>query len=1333
MPIFKNNFTEAIVQKDLDERLVSPKQLVDSENISCLTNEGGQKGVLKPALGNLKKTDYATLYGIVNAKTIGRGSNSSDNLIYNFVCGNNYDAVIEYNPNTNQSAIVAKATTGGALNFSKNKRITGVDIFINSTGEGNLLSFSGDDNPPRILNIKTFKELSLVTPIDGFTSDEISLIKVPPKYPISLLGKTSTENSNSNYINDKFISFGYMYKYKDGFYSAISPWSKYFFEPSQFDLDFDTFENFGMLNQKNAVDLTFNTGKSDVTAVTLVFKLSNSRTIFVIDDYNKEDEGWADNAIETIEFNNSKVYKILDESQYFRNYDNVPIKAGGQFQIGNRLAFYDYTEGRNIVDSEGNKVKQLFTTEFISKEIISKEISVANQSVTYTYESPSVTLPKGKVILSLSGIDLKKGSVVYINFDILSNEQDINFVSTFQYVLDVDYANVSALISSSGFIESLAQFNDYFQNNGGVVLPDGYIDPYTYVKGFEITASGSNMIITFPIVMYEIADPPPPNIFLYDYFSNSDTSASFRNIAVSTSMKSNRDYEVCLFYIDPQGRETTAQTSKTNTVYIPNQNSITQNIIKVSIPDYQNAPEGFERYKFGVKQSRSHYEQIFANIFFVDGDFVWIKLDGENKNKVKENDVLIVKKDGRGVLSEIKTLKVLEVKDQPKDFIVNNRDPRGVLIVEPAGLYMKVRPNDVEMKYNTDEFQRYTDVETDASADIDLRFGGLKRYNEDTASYEDIPLRQGSTVNIKINLNPIGGGTPTTLDKTWNIQNDYNSFEDFWTSVAVPSLPFYTGNSNQFTWNNFVFEDDAVGNRFFRVYPPDAGGLLVRADGALNIRSVDGYFIFETEPIDVTDDIFYKTPETYTINNGKHEMVDHYLTDTFNCICFGNGAESYQIKDGFNTKELAIDYGQLIKTTDEYKQIRRYADITYSEVYQESTNTNKLNEFNLFNQNYKDDIEKAFGKIVWARGFETNIDIIQEDKYSVIYYGKDFLYNTDGSANLQKIPEVLGQQKTLDGEYGCSHNHSVDYFGFNRYFVDTKRGVVLRKSNNGLFPISSQGMDEYFKRLFRDNTITQVIGEYDQFLSVFILNVKYNDDKYVTWLYSDESNGWLTRHTFNPEDMLRLNGNLYSFKNGEIYLHNQKGNLGDNYNTFYGVQSKSTFGINVSQEPSMRKNFKSLSYEGTKALDATLTSDLDKGYVSQNDFRKKEGVWYSYIKLSDDEINTELLSNQGIGVATVSGNDLTFAQDVNNLISIGDRIVDSNLNLIGIVLNKERRKLTLDGILGGFSGGFVLAAKYQSVENQSMNGYYLRVDCELETNEYYELFCINTEISISKP
>lgn len=1330
MPTLKNNFTEAIVQKDIDERLVSPKQLVDGENISCLTNEGGQKGVLKPVLGNLKKTDYAVLYGITNALTIGRGSFSPEGLIYNFICGDNYDAIIEYNTITNTSALVAKSTTGGALNFDKNKRIKGVDIFVNSTGEGNLLSFSGDDNPPRILNIKRFKELSLTTPVDGFTSEEISVIKAPPKYPITLAGKTSTENVNSNYINDKFISFGYIYKYKDGYYSAISPWSKYFFEPSQFDLDFDTFENFGMLNSKNAVDLTFNTGTRDVVGVTLVFKYSKSRTIYIVDDYIKEDEGWSDLSTQTVEFNNSKVYRILDESQYFRNYDNVPRKAGGQFQIGNRLAFYDYTEGRDIVDLEGNKVKQLFTTEFIANEIISSEIVVTNQSITYDYETPSVSLPKGKITLSLAGISLTKGSVIYINFNITSNEQDVNYVSTFQFLLGQDYTSVSDLVSNAEFIQSLSEYNQYFQDNGGIVPPDNYVEPYEYVKGFEITASGNNMIITFPVIKYEIDQTPDPNTFLYDYFGNTDTNSAFRNIAVSTSMKSNRDYELCLFYIDAEGRETTAQTSKTNTVYIPNINSVTRNIIKVSIPNNQNAPEGFERYKFGIKQNRGHYEQIFANIFFIDGDFVWIKLDGENKNKVKENDVLIVKKDGRGTLSDIRTLKVLEVKDQPKDFIVGNKNPRGTLIVEPAGLYMKVRPNDVEMKYNTDEFQRYTDIETDPPQDIDLMFRGLKRYNNDTASYEDIPLRQGSVVNLIINLR---GNARTTLDKTWNIQNDYDSFEDFWTTTVVPSLPFYTGNSNQFVWNSFLFEDDAAGNRHFRVYPPNVGGFRARADASLNIRSVDGYFIFETEPKEVEDDIFYKTPETYTIVDGKHEMVDHYLTDTFNCVCFGNGAESYQIKDGFNTKELAIDCGQILKTTDEYKEINRYADITYSEVYQESTNVNKLNEFNLFLANYKDDIEKAFGRIMWAKGFDTNIDIIQEDKYSIVYYGKDFLYNTDGSANLQKIPEVLGQQKTLDGEFGCSHSDSVDFFGHQVYFVDTKRGVVLRRLNNGLFPISTYGMNEYFKRLFRDNTINQVLGEFDQYLGVYILNVKYNGDKYVTWLYSDESNGWLGRHTFNPDDMLRLNGNLYSFKNGEIYLHNQAGVSSNNYNTFYGVQSKSKFGINVSHEPSMRKNFKALSFEGTKPFDTTLKSDLDNGYMSKNDFSKKEGVWYAYNKLSNDTINTELLSVQGIGNATVSGNDLTFAKAINNLVSIGDRIVDTNLDLVGNVTDKQGLTLTLDSVDAGFTGGFVMAAKYASVENQSMNGYYLRVDCELDTNEYFELFSVNSEISVSKP
>jgi hypothetical protein len=72
-----------------------------------------------------------------------------------------------------------------------------------------------------------------------------------------------------------------------------------------------------------------------------------------------------------------------------------------------------------------------------------------------------------------------------------------------------------------------------------------------------------------------------------------------------------------------------------------------------------------------------------------------------------------------------------------------------------------------------------------------------------------------------------------------------------------------------------------------------------------------------------------------------------------------------------------------------------------------------------------------------------------------------------------------------------------------------------------------------------------------------------NPNDYVTWVYSDEGDnkGWYGRLTFNPEDMCRVNSKFFSFKNGEIYEHNQS----TGRNTFYGIESPSTFSFNFSQ------------------------------------------------------------------------------------------------------------------------------------------------------------------------
>jgi hypothetical protein len=45
-------------------------------------------------------------------------------------------------------------------------------------------------------------------------------------------------------------------------------------------------------------------------------------------------------------------------------------------------------------------------------------------------------------------------------------------------------------------------------------------------------------------------------------------------------------------------------------------------------------------------------------------------------------------------------------------------------------------------------------------------------------------------------------------------------------------------------------------------------------------------------------------------------------------------------------------------------------------------------------------------------GVDTNLQVFQEDKDSQVFYGKDVLYNADGTSNLTKTDDVLGVQDT---------------------------------------------------------------------------------------------------------------------------------------------------------------------------------------------------------------------------------------------------------------------------------------------------------------------------------
>jgi hypothetical protein len=1447
----QNTFSLGTVNKDGDERVVPIGALVDSENFSVNTSNGSDQGVGKSIPGNLLKSAY----GIIGGKTIGAGSNPSKNKVYNFVSGSEFDYIIEYDTETETSVVVLQSTIGGVLNFDPNKRIPSqnVNIYIDADGNGDLLSWSGDNNPPRIVNIERAK----LWGIDGFTDEEISVMKRSPIFAPTISLTTSVDGVANNFMRDKFLCFATRYKYADGFFSAPSSWTRVAFEPSQFVLDYQTYENNGMINLSNAVNLGFNVGPREVVQVDLLFRESNSQDIYVIEEFDKEEFGWDNDTVQSFQFSKSKIFTKLAEDQFFRNFDNVPLQAYAQAQFGNRLGYGNYLEGRdlgvnidfdvevvsepsiqdeiegvqedfvdsvdysNVVDfSRGNEdggsspVDQMnYETNTIEMDLsgaggtnaefvieitprptfndveysifvkegattldswteltgpqtrtysVSSDKNVkiyvtSNEGMLYAcklnynieiigtfvskydyFSDQQLAYPKstgygstlvGNTVIQrivefdMASFVFESGKQIRINFEMQSS---LSFETqpsvTFFYNITENYSNLADFLANSSFINQLEDvFSLTFENS-----EISNIGTKTAYEGFYVFSMGSLLSIRTPKVVYNVTDPGATIVSKTEFYLITDANIVSTTQNAFTSLHSNRDYEVAMIYMDEQGRKTTALNCPNNTVHIPADNSDLTNKLQVTVNN--DPPSWAKYYKFAIKQPQRDYEIIYGNVVYKDGVYRYIQLVGENKGKVKEGDVLILKSDYSGPLETEQEVKVLEVKDQQENFLSGNLLPSGEELKELPGVYMKIKQGNFNINIDQDSFITYQGTggrryASRSFVSTDPLFGFY-----DGVTWVPTEVKAGTQIRFYIWIRAYRRiAFSHTLEIKVTAQEDYADMYD-WFNAEIAGLS---------EWINYA--DDCLkdwdfgtsgNNDKFRIKPWRDGTQdhNIYTTVQFDVNFAGGTLVFETSPIEQLESPFFETPETYTITDGAHEFTVHTLNEASNCFSFGNGVESYRIQDTLTGKSFGIDSNPTDISPEGYKQIRRFADITYSGTYNSNTDVNKLNEFNLSLGNFKDDIVKAYGAIIKMVGFETNLEVIQEDKYSIVYYGKDLLYNADGTTNLARIEEVLGQQDTLNGEYGISSNaDSFDFYGFDRYFTDVKRGVVLKKSNNGLFEISFQGMRDYFKKLFRDNTINHINGKYDQFFNYYILNIQYNDDQFVTWTYSDKDNGWTMRQSFNPEDMIRCNNRFFSFKNGEIYEHNQAGD-NDNYNTFYGVNSPSTFQIFLNQEPSTRKNFKAISIEGSSAWDLVLKTDLNDGYIDKNMFEKKENVYWAYIRTSNSVIDTALLANQGIGTGTVSGLTITFPNDLDTFVSVGDQIRDADLNLVGTIQSKTTNSVTLDTMNSFASGDFAICSKPQSIANGDILGYYCKVSGTLETQRYDEIFSVNSEI-----
>lgn len=715
-------------------------------------------------------------------------------------------------------------------------------------------------------------------------------------------------------------------------------------------------------------------------------------------------------------------------------------------------------------------------------------------------------------------------------------------IGTNEYVQAVDSCSNGVTFADTFNCSIVAPAGFAFVDSGYQLLP-------TILRGIRIITGDSDdtFTVAFPALQYASSETPDDDQ-IFEYLKVTHGEWFVQTQGDTRSLHSNRDYEVGIVYMDDYKRATTALVSNENTVYVPASASDTINKIRVTIPTDMTPPEWATNYKFVLKPTEYDYETVYTSFYYPDPNesVVWMKLEGDNQRKVEVGDQLIVKSDANGPLNTKRIVSVLDKTVFERDKITEGSLPGVYMRIKPTGITVD-SDNAIELGCN--ELTDTTTVQAQGTPKI------AYPVFEDGPNNTFIPwaIPAGSQVKIYIkaereNRGNCGGSCGAMyylLEVDRVASQDYTTLKEFWEGENIDLSDGITDiacadadNPIDTSYSEFTSSfDSSLGEEPLDVLESSPGTLTVqfKQDTATDklyllvqsgIETCSGFLgigtpnselkvevcvrqamnpvVFETLPIDAQPDIFFESSDVYLCNETGHKgnvqnqevgvtpgIVD---LDFFNCFCFGNGVESYKVKDAVEGHSLSLGERVTSTSAQDYKEARRFSDITYSGIFNDESNVNKLNEFNLGLANFKA-LEEIYGPIQILDGRKTDVLVLQEDKISYVLVGKNLLSDAAAGGALTSVPEVLGTQIARVEEYGISYQpESFAKYGYDKFFTDTKRGAVLNlrgssASDEQLAVISDAGMKPYFRQEFISGLRTQKLGAYDPYHGEYVLHL----------------------------------------------------------------------------------------------------------------------------------------------------------------------------------------------------------------------------------------------------
>lgn len=350
--------------------------------------------------------------------------------------------------------------------------------------------------------------------------------------------------------------------------------------------------------------------------------------------------------------------------------------------------------------------------------------------------------------------------------------------------------------------------------------------------------------------------------------------------------------------------------------------------------------------------------------------------------------------------------------------------------------------------------------------------------------------------------------------------------------------------------------------------------------------------------------------DVYNRKRDADYIIDKSVSDKYDSKLDGNGR-------GF--------------VVDAYAKEKYYpTTIRYSLKYEQNTNINNTNKFNDSNI---DDYDRQKGDIQRLKTRGNQMRVFQSRACGVVPISQNALQTADGDTVVSQSSNVLNNIQYYLGEYGIGNQYcSLASSPQADYFTDPVLGAQIRLSADGVTSLTETYKAHYYfndkfvkyqKNVadkFGNGGYAKILGVYDVFEEQFTTCMQGSADSgnpitEMTFSFLEPKNCYSSFYDYYPEWICSAGNLIITWKNGELWTHNDT----TNYANFYGVQYSPSIKIVFNDHQNIKKHYNAITTLGNTTWVSPTQGDIktnlgQQSKLIQADFRIKDDKYHAAFK-----------------------------------------------------------------------------------------------------------------------